>query len=197
MATKQTPFPLLKPNHHSIATTKMAGLLGTPSSAAISASRTFSSHSSKSSSFVLPPSSGNFFTFLRISAHNYNEEFNLSRMWSSMGIWSWLVYFAGVSCGRQSYGGMGLLLNKGRPQFRLAISNVATEVPPSLEQVIMSSLVIAFNFKSLASDCTWFNWLTLSWALKGYFNVEFFEFRSRVSSEFWFQIHWNDFQNEG
>ncbi|KAL8507679.1 hypothetical protein ACS0TY_018279 [Phlomoides rotata] len=36
--------------------------------------------------------------------------------------------------GRQFYEGMGVLLNKGRPQFRVSVSNVATEVSPSQEQ---------------------------------------------------------------
>ncbi|KAL8507678.1 hypothetical protein ACS0TY_018279 [Phlomoides rotata] len=57
--------------------------------------------------------------------------------WSS-GVW---VLCARVSEfipllneGRQFYEGMGVLLNKGRPQFRVSVSNVATEVSPSQEQ---------------------------------------------------------------
>ncbi|KAL8543963.1 hypothetical protein ACS0TY_004492 [Phlomoides rotata] len=57
--------------------------------------------------------------------------------WSS-GVW---VLCARVSEfipllneGRQFYEEMGVLLNKGRPQFRVSVSNVATEVSPSQEQ---------------------------------------------------------------
>ncbi|KAL0363439.1 UNVERIFIED_CONTAM: Magnesium-chelatase subunit ChlI, chloroplastic [Sesamum calycinum] len=41
----------------------------------------------------------------------------------------------GVSSGRKFYGGIGVPLKKGRSQFSVSISNVATEISPAQEQV--------------------------------------------------------------
>ncbi|KAL0321277.1 UNVERIFIED_CONTAM: Magnesium-chelatase subunit ChlI, chloroplastic [Sesamum radiatum] len=80
----------------------MAGIVGTASAAASFASGLFPSHSSKSSSFFLPPASG-------------------------------------LSTGRKFYGGIGVALNKGRFQFLVSISNVATEISPAQTQKLADS----------------------------------------------------------
>ncbi|KAK6133480.1 hypothetical protein DH2020_032773 [Rehmannia glutinosa] len=46
---------------------------------------------------------------------------------------------SGLSSGRQFYGGIGVPLSKGRYQFRVSISNVATEISPAQEKKLASS----------------------------------------------------------
>nr|GME11996.1 magnesium-chelatase subunit ChlI, chloroplastic [Ipomoea batatas] len=41
---------------------------------------------------------------------------------------------SGLSVGKKFYGGIGLPMNKGRPQFHVSISNVATEATPAQER---------------------------------------------------------------
>jgi hypothetical protein len=55
---------------------------------------------------------------------------------------SWWV-FAGLSFGRESYGGIGLVGKKGRPQFHVAVACVATDIG-SVEEVSFS--ILAFSF---------------------------------------------------
>ncbi|KAL0328887.1 UNVERIFIED_CONTAM: Magnesium-chelatase subunit ChlI, chloroplastic [Sesamum calycinum] len=46
---------------------------------------------------------------------------------------------SGLSSGRKFYSGIGVALNKGRFQFRVSISNVATEISPAQSQKLAAS----------------------------------------------------------
>lgn len=62
------------------------------------------------------------------------------------------IVVVGHSQGRKFYGGIRLPVKKGRSQFHVAISNVATEISPAQEQVpifhdmVISSGVFAKQF---------------------------------------------------
>ncbi|KAL0407410.1 UNVERIFIED_CONTAM: Magnesium-chelatase subunit ChlI, chloroplastic [Sesamum latifolium] len=70
---------------------------------------------------------------------------------SSKSASSFLPPASGLSSGRKFYGGIGVALNKGRFQFRVSISNVATEISPAQSQSLLSSVRVnmTLGFKDL------------------------------------------------
>lgn len=58
------------------------------------------------------------------------------------------VTFAGQSYGKRLYGGIGIHGKKGRSQFHVAVTNVATEIN-SVDQVLFFTIFCSFRPNSV------------------------------------------------